>query len=81
MDGTTGRTLVGFVYRDGAVSDIRVVTSSGVGQLDHAALAAVRDAACPPAPHGLEGKSLPEQLWIDFTLDKGSSPNSKKIVR
>ncbi|HEX3381351.1 MAG TPA: TonB family protein [Paraburkholderia sp.] len=73
MDGTTGRTLVGFVYRDGAVSGIRVVTSSGVGQLDHAALAAVRDAACPPAPHGLEGKSLPEQLWIDFTLDKGSS--------
>lgn len=69
MQGITGRTLVGFVYRDGAVSEIRVVTSSGTGQLDHAALAAVRDAACPPAPHGLEGKSLPEQLWVDFKLD------------
>ncbi|MEX3934039.1 TonB family protein [Paraburkholderia phymatum] len=69
MEGTTGRTLVAFVYRDGAVSDIRVVTSSGMGLLDHAALAAVRDAACPPPPHGLEGKSLPEQLWVDFTLD------------
>jgi protein TonB len=69
MDGIAGRTLVGFVYRDGAVSDIHVVTSSGMGQLDHAALAAVRDAVCPPPPHGFEGKSLPEQLWVDFTLD------------
>jgi protein TonB len=69
MEGITGRTLVGFVYRDGAVSDIHVVTSSGMGLLDHAALAAVRDAVCPPPPHGLEGKSLPEQLWVDFTLD------------
>ena len=69
MDGIAGRTLVGFVYRDGAVSDIHVVTSSGMGQLDHAALAAVRDAVCPPPPHRFEGKSLPEQLWVDFTLD------------
>ena len=69
MDGIAGRTLVGFVYRDGAVSDIHVLTSSGMGQLDHAALAAVRDAVCPPPPHGFEGKSLPEQLWVDFTLD------------
>ncbi|MEM5434359.1 TonB family protein [Paraburkholderia diazotrophica] len=69
MEGTTGRTLVAFVYRDGAVSDLHVVTSSGMGLLDHAALAAVRDAACPPPPHGLEGKSLREQLWVDFTLD------------
>ncbi|MFL9987992.1 energy transducer TonB [Paraburkholderia sediminicola] len=69
MEGITGRTLVGFVYRDGAVSDIHVVTSSGMGLLDHAVLTAVRDAVCPPPPHGLEGKSLPEQLWVDFTLD------------
>ena len=69
MDGIAGRTLVGFVYRDGAVSDIHVVTSSGMGQLDHAALAAVRDAVCPPPPNRFEGKSLPEQLWVDFTLD------------
>ena len=69
MEGITGRTLVGFVYRDGAVSDIHVVMSSGMGLLDHAALAAVRDAVCPPPPHGLEHKILPEQLWVDFTLD------------
>jgi protein TonB len=69
MEGITGRTLVGFVYRDGAVSDIHVVTSGGMGLLDHAALAAVRDAVCPPPPHGIEGKSLPEQLWVDFKLD------------
>jgi protein TonB len=70
MEGTTGRTLVAFVYRDGAVSGIHVVTSSGVGLLDHAALAAVRDAVCPPPPHGFEGASLPERLWVDFTLDE-----------
>ena len=69
MEGKTGRTLVAFVYRDSAVSDIRVVTSSGMGLLDHAAVSAVRDAACPPPPHGMEGKRLPEQLWIDFRLD------------
>jgi protein TonB len=68
MQGTTGRTLVAFVYRDSAVSDIRVVASSGMGLLDHAAVAAVRDAQCPPPPHGMEGKSLAEQLWVDFTL-------------
>ncbi|MEW9581691.1 TonB family protein [Paraburkholderia sp. DGU8] len=69
MEAISGRTLVGFVYHDGAMSEIHVVTSSGIGLLDHAALAAVRDAVCPPPPHGLEGKSLPEQLWVDFTLD------------
>jgi protein TonB len=69
MEGTTGRTLVAFMYRDSAVSHIRVVTSSGMGLLDHAAVAAVRDAQCPPPPRGMEGKNLPEQLWIDFRLD------------
>lgn len=69
MEGASGRTLVAFVYRDRAVSGIRVVTSSGMGLLDHAAVAAVRDAECPPPPHGMEGKSLPEQLWVDFRLD------------
>jgi protein TonB len=70
MQGTTGRTLVAFIYQDSAVSGIHVVTSSGMGLLDHAAVAAVRDAECPPPPHGMEGKSLPEQLWIDFRLDR-----------
>ena len=69
MEGTTGRTLVAFMYRDSAVSHIRVVTSSGMGLLDHAAVAAVRDAQCPPPPRGMEGKDLPERLWIDFRLD------------
>ncbi|HTH60575.1 MAG TPA: TonB family protein [Paraburkholderia sp.] len=69
MQGTTGRTLVAFVYRDSAVSDIHVVTSSGVGLLDHAAVLAVRDAECPPPPHGMEGKQLAERLWVDFKLD------------
>jgi TonB family protein len=68
-EGASGRTLVAFVYRDRTVSEIRVVTSSGMGLLDHAAVAAVRDAECPPPPRGMEGKSLPEQLWIDFRLD------------
>ncbi|MBN3848261.1 TonB family protein [Paraburkholderia sp. Ac-20342] len=69
MAGVSGRTRVAFTYRDGAVSDVRVVVSSGVGQLDRAALAAVHDAAYPkPAPE-LAGKTLSKQLWVTFALD------------
>ncbi|WP_425606073.1 energy transducer TonB [Paraburkholderia sejongensis] len=69
MEGITGRTLVRFVYRYSTTSDIHVATSSGIGQLDRAALAAVRDATCQPPPRGFDGKSLPEQLWVESTLD------------
>jgi len=69
MAGMDGRARVAFVYRDGVVSDIRLVTSSGIGMLDRAALAAVRDATYPRPPAAYAGRSLSEQLWVNFNLD------------
>ncbi|WP_217478150.1 energy transducer TonB, partial [Paraburkholderia solisilvae] len=69
MAGMSGRTRVAFRYRDGAVSDVSVVISSGVGVLDRAALAAVRDANCPKPEPAFAGKTLSEQLWVNFNLN------------
>jgi protein TonB len=69
MAGMSGRTRVAFHYRDGAVSDASVVVSSGIGLLDRAALAAVRDAAYPKPEPAFVGKTLSEQLWVTFNLD------------
>jgi periplasmic protein TonB len=70
MGGIAGRTRVAFDYRDGAVSNLRVVVSSGIGLLDRAALAAVRDAACPKPDAAFAGKTLSEQLWVTFNLNE-----------
>jgi periplasmic protein TonB len=69
MAGMSGRTRVAFQYRDGAVSNLSVVISSGIGVLDRAALAAVRDADYPKPEPGFVGKTLSEQLWVTFDLD------------
>jgi periplasmic protein TonB len=69
MAGMSGRTRVAFRYRDGVVSDMTVVVSSGVGMLDRAALAAVRDANYPKPEPAFVGKTLSEQLWVTFNLD------------
>jgi protein TonB len=69
MAGMAGRTRVAFQYRDGSVSDVSVVVSSGIGLLDRAALAAVRDAACLKPEPAFVGKTLSEQLWVTFNLD------------
>jgi periplasmic protein TonB len=69
MAGISGRTRVAFQYRDGAVSDETVVVSSGVALLDRAALAAVRDADYPRPEPAFAGKTLSEQLWVNFNLD------------
>ncbi|MFM0162550.1 TonB family protein [Paraburkholderia sediminicola] len=69
MAGMSGRTRVAFQYRDGVVSDASVVVSSGIGLLDRAALAAVRDAAYPRPEPAFVGKTLSEQLWVTFNLD------------
>ncbi|MDE1004607.1 MAG: TonB family protein [Paraburkholderia fungorum] len=70
MGGIAGRTRVAFDYRDGVIADARVVVSSGVGLLDRAALAAVRDAACPKPEPAFAGKTLSEQLWVTFNLNE-----------
>jgi periplasmic protein TonB len=69
MAGISGRTRVEFQYRDGAVSGETVVVSSGVALLDRAALAAVRDALYPKPEPAFAGKTLTEQLWVNFNLD------------
>jgi periplasmic protein TonB len=69
MASMAGRTRVAFKFRDGVVSDVTVVTSSGVGLLDRAALAAVRDAAYPKPEPAFSGKTLSEQLWVTFNLN------------
>jgi len=64
----TGKTLVGFDFRDGAVSHLRVVTSSGADLLDHAALEAVRNAPYPATPKELQGKNMAFTIWVRFHL-------------
>jgi periplasmic protein TonB len=69
MASMAGRTRVAFKFCDGVVSDVTVVISSGVGLLDRAALAAVRDAAYPKPEPAFAGKTLSEQLWVTFNLN------------
>ena len=64
-----GRTLVRFAFRDGHVSAVQVVTSSGVPPLDQAAIAAVRQAPYPPTPAALAGRTLSFEIWVRFHLD------------
>ncbi|SCC92002.1 TonB family protein [Thiomonas sp. X19] len=65
----SGKTLVGFDFRDGVVSHLRVVTSSGAGPLDHAALDAVRNAPYPATPRVLQGKAMAFTIWVRFHLN------------
>jgi len=69
MAGMKGRARVAFTYRDGVVSNTSIAISSGIGLLDRAALAAVQDAACPKPEPAFVGKTLTEQVWVDFKLD------------
>lgn len=71
MDGTTGRALVGFVSRDGAVSDLRVVMSSGVGQLT---MPSSRRCATPrarPRHMGLKAKACPSSYGTTLRSTRG----------
>lgn len=64
----TGKTLVGFDFRDGVASNLRVVTSSGADLLDKAAMDAVRNAPYPATPKELQGKTLAFTIWVRFHL-------------
>jgi protein TonB len=66
----TGKTLVGFDFRDGTVSQIRVLQSSGADLLDQAALDAVRNAPYPPTPKALQGKTMAFTIWVRFQLNE-----------
>jgi protein TonB len=63
-----GRVLVSFHYLDGQVSQLRVVTSSGMPPLDQAALRAVRAAPYPETPAALAGHPMDFTIWVRFKL-------------
>lgn len=65
-----GKTLVSFDLHDGAVSHVRVLTSSGADLLDHAALDAVRNAPYPATPKELQGKVMAFTIWVRFHLSE-----------
>lgn len=64
----TGKAQVSFTYLDGSVANPKILVSSGYSMLDRAAIAAVEDAAYPPPPSRLAGKTLTFEVWVNFTL-------------
>ena len=67
--GLRGKTRVEFLFRDGNLRQARIVQTSGNAMIDRAALAAVTNALCPPAPETLLGKDLPYQVMVTFELN------------
>ncbi len=66
MLGVTGHARVGFRWRDGATSELQLVSSAGMAVLDQEALEAVRSAAYPPAPQSLAHQTLNLIVHVDF---------------
>lgn len=59
-----GRTRVEFSLRDGVVSMVRIVQTSGLGVADRAAVKAVQAARYPAPPLPLQGKEGTYQIWV-----------------
>lgn len=68
--GDEGRSLVGFTYRDRAVSEVRLLASSGIVRLDQAAIETVQDATYPP-PGRAAGRALSLAVWVTFRIGDG----------
>ena len=64
-----GKTKVAFNYRDGRVSNLSIVISSGSGMLDAAARRAVEAASYPAPPADFAGKPLQFEVWVRFFLN------------
>jgi protein TonB len=63
----TGQSRVGFDYRDGQVSNARIVTSSGYDILDDAAINALNSASLPAPPQDLAGHLLKLTIAVNFS--------------
>ncbi|MBC7414963.1 MAG: TonB family protein [Herminiimonas sp.] len=63
-----GRARVEFRLRDGVASQLRILTSSGMGMVDRAALQALQVATYPPAPANFAGKEETFQVWVEFNF-------------
>lgn len=61
-----GRVRVEFKLRDGIASQVRIITGSGIGMLDRAALQSVQDAVFPAPPAASQGKEEAYQIWIEL---------------
>lgn len=59
-----GRARIEFSLREGVATAIRVVTSSGLGAVDRAAIKAVQSAVYPPPPAALQTRESPYQIWV-----------------
>jgi periplasmic protein TonB len=59
-----GRARVEFNLRDGVVSKVRIVQTSGLGVADRAAVKAVQAAVYPAPPPPLQGKEATYQIWV-----------------
>lgn len=59
-----GRARVGFKLRDGVVSGIVLLVSSGLGAMDRAAAKAVQTANYPAPPVALQGKEIAYEIWV-----------------
>ena len=62
-----GRARVGFKLRDGVVSGIVMIQSSGLGAMDRAATKAVQTANYPAPPAALQGKEIAYEIWVTHT--------------
>ncbi|WP_156970531.1 TonB family protein [Andreprevotia chitinilytica] len=67
--GLAGQAEVAFMYQDGAVRDVRISRSSGVGAMDRAAIAAVTAATMPPPPAELQGREHAYVVTVHFRLN------------
>lgn len=61
-----GRVRVEFHLRDSVAGQARIVTASGVGMIDRAALASVQSASYPTPPADMQGKDHVYQVWVEF---------------
>jgi periplasmic protein TonB len=59
-----GRTRIEFSLKEGVATAIRVVTTSGLGAVDRAAMKAVQSAVYPPPPAALQTRESPYQIWV-----------------
>ena len=62
----SGRVRVEFHLRNTIVSEIRLLTASGIGLIDRAALQAVQNAKYPEPPPEIQGTEHVYQVWVEF---------------
>jgi protein TonB len=61
-----GRVRVEFHLRDSVAGQARIVSASGVGMIDRAALQSVQSASYPAPPADMQGKDHVYQVWVEF---------------